>query len=152
MFDAAHNNVGAAADIGLAGMDAAFTAIGTQKNVNKRLLNLYPEFLIVGHGKRTKALQYLNDTVVPTKAEDVTPAQMRGLKPIVEGRITGNQWFLACSPGRIDTIEYAYLEGEEGLFTEERWGFDVDGLEIKARLVFGAKAIDWRGLYRNPGV
>jgi hypothetical protein len=31
-------------------------------------------------------------------------------------------------------------------------GFDVDGIEIRARLDFGAKAIDWRGLYRNPGV
>jgi hypothetical protein len=31
-------------------------------------------------------------------------------------------------------------------------GFDVDGIEIKARLDFGAKAIDWRGMHRNPGV
>ena len=30
-------------------------------------------------------------------------------------------------------------------------GFEVDGLEIKARHDFAAKAIDWRGLYRNPG-
>ena len=28
---------------------------------------------------------------------------------------------------------------------------DVDGVEIKCRLDFGAKAIDWRGLYKNPG-
>jgi len=28
----------------------------------------------------------------------------------------------------------------------------VDGLEIKARLDFGAKAIDWRGIHKNPGV
>jgi hypothetical protein len=24
-------------------------------------------------------------------------------------------------------------------------------VEIKCRLDFGAKAIDWRGLYKNPG-
>ena len=29
--------------------------------------------------------------------------------------------------------------------------FDVDGVEIKCRLDFGAKAIDWRGLYKNAG-
>ena len=52
----------------------------------------------------------------------------------------------------IDTIEYAFLEGQEGVFIETRMGFDVDGVEIKARLDFGAKAIDWRGLYKNPGV
>ena len=44
------------------------------------------------------------------------------------------------------------LEGQEGVFIETRMGFDVDGVEIKARLDFGAKAIDWRGLYKNPGV
>ena len=27
----------------------------------------------------------------------------------------------------------------------------LDGVEIKCRLDFGAKAIDWRGLYKNPG-
>jgi hypothetical protein len=31
-------------------------------------------------------------------------------------------------------------------------GFNIDGVEIRARLDFGAKAIDWRGLYKNPGV
>ena len=51
----------------------------------------------------------------------------------------------------LDTIEYAYLEGQQGAYIETRNGFDVDGVEIKCRLDFGAKAIDWRGLYKNPG-
>ncbi len=51
----------------------------------------------------------------------------------------------------MDTVEYAYLEGNEGVFTETRQGFHVDGVEIKCRHVFGAKAIDWRGLFRNDG-
>ena len=29
---------------------------------------------------------------------------------------------------------------------------EVDGIEFKARHDFGAKAIDWRGLYKNPGL
>ena len=70
---------------------------------------------------------------------------------MVDGRITGNSWHLAATPTLVDTIEYAYLEGEEGLFTETRQGFEVDGLQIKARHVFAAKAIDWRGLYKNAG-
>ena len=57
-----------------------------------------------------------------------------------------------ASPAAIDTIEYAYLEGQEGVALETRMGFDVDGVEVRARLDFGAKAIDWRGLYKNPGV
>jgi hypothetical protein len=60
-------------------------------------------------------------------------------------------WFLAADPARIDTIEYAYLEGQQGVYTETRMGFEVDGIEIKARHDFASKAIDWRGLYRNAG-
>jgi len=48
-------------------------------------------------------------------------------------------------------VEYSYLEGESGLFTTRREGFEVDGVEIKARHVFAAKAIDWRGVQKNPG-
>ena len=35
---------------------------------------------------------------------------------------------------------------------DTRMGFDVDGMEMKCRLDFGAKAIDWRGMAKNPGV
>jgi hypothetical protein len=73
------------------------------------------------------------------------------LELIVEARITGNTWYLSADPALIDTIEYAYLEGEEGLYTEQRIGFEVDGIEIKGRVDFAAKAIDWRGLFMNPG-
>ena len=52
-------------------------------------------------------------------------------------------WYMAASPSQIDTIEYCYLEGQDGVFLETRQGFNVDGMEIKARLDFAAKAIDW---------
>lgn len=71
--------------------------------------------------------------------------------PVLDPHITDKKWFLVSDPAFCDTIEYAYLDGEDGLFTEMRNGFEIDGLEIKARLVFGAKAIDWRGLYMNNG-
>ena len=43
------------------------------------------------------------------------------------------------------------MQVQQGAYIETRNGFDVDGVEIKCRLDFGAKAIDWRGLYKNPG-
>jgi hypothetical protein len=73
------------------------------------------------------------------------------LEAIVEARLSGNAWYLFADPATIDTFEYAYLEGEEGLYTESRLGFHVDGIEIKGRLDFAAKAIDWRGMSMNPG-
>jgi hypothetical protein len=52
----------------------------------------------------------------------------------------------------IANVAVGYLEGQDGVYIETRMGFDVDGVEIKARLDFGAKAIDWRGLFKNVGV
>ena len=56
-----------------------------------------------------------------------------------------------ADPAVLPVIEWAYLSGYEGVQIETRAGFDVDGVEVKCRLDFGAKAIDWRGLFRNPG-
>jgi len=57
----------------------------------------------------------------------------------------------AIHPAQIDTIEYAYLLGQDGVYTEARPGWNVDGMEIKVATDFAAKALDWRGLAKNPG-
>ena len=49
-------------------------------------------------------------------------------------------------------MEFGFLEGNNGVYTETRNGFEVDGIEIKARHDFAYKAIDWRGLFQNVGV
>ena len=47
--------------------------------------------------------------------------------------------------------QHRSYEGEEGFHLETRFGFEVDGMEIKARLDYGAGVLDFRGLYKNPG-
>ena len=93
---------------------------------------------------------------MPATPANVVPASIRSLAVIAEPRLDPASgavpWYLFASPSAIDTIEYAYLEGQDGVFIETRIGFDVDGVEIKARLDFGAKAIDWRGMQKSPGV
>ena len=88
------------------------------------------------------------------ESADVVPSSIRSLAVIAEPRLDPASgavpWFLVASPAAIDTIEYAYIEGQEGVALETRMGFDVDGVEVRARLDFGAKAIDWRSLYKNP--
>ena len=66
---------------------------------------------------------------------------IRTLSPIAEPRLDAaseTASYLAASPNQIDTIEYAYLEGQQGAYIETRNAFDVDGVEIKCRLDFGA--------------
>lgn len=152
LFDAGHGNLaGAGTAISETSLSAGRAAMLKQKGPKGRVLNIRPSYLVVGPDKEYEANKYTSANFVAAKAIDINPAYNTSLEVIVEARITGNKWHLAAAPGMVDTIEYAYLEGEEGLFTETRRGFEVDGLQIKARHVFAAKAIDWRGLYQNQG-
>ena len=120
----------------------------------KTVLNIRPSYLLVPVALELSAEQLLAQNLVPAKTMDVVPQSIRSLSVIAEPRldsVSATGWFLAANPSQIDTIEYAYLEGQQGAYIETRNGFDVDGVEIKCRLDFGAKAIDWRGLYKNPG-
>jgi hypothetical protein len=112
-------------------------------------LNLAPKFLVCGPNKETVALQYLSANYTATKAGDIN-VWAGSMQPIVESRITDNAWFLVADPSQIDTAEYAVLEGQE-IFTESRYGFDVDAFQYKVRSVFGKKAIEWRSFYKNAG-
>jgi hypothetical protein len=152
LFHATHANLaGSAGAISDVTLGAGRAAMRKQTGANGRVLNLAPEILIVGPDKEAEALKYTSSNFVAAKSVDINPAFNTSLSVIVDNRVTGNQWYLASTPARVDTVEFAYLEGENGLFTTRREGFEVDGVEIKARHVFAAKAIDHRGLYRNAG-
>lgn len=158
LFHAGHNNLAATGvKLDVVGLAKARTAMSLQKGLDgKTVLNIRPAFLVVPTSLELEAEQLLAQNIVPAKSTDVVPGSLRSLTVISEPRLdpgTGAvPWYLMASPAAIDTIEYAYLEGQEGVAMETRMGFDVDGMEIRARLDFGAKAIDWRGLYKNPGV
>ncbi|WP_055135601.1 prohead protease/major capsid protein fusion protein [Pseudomonas corrugata] len=151
-YDAGHGNLAASGGaINTTTLAAARAAMRKQKSKAGEFLNLSPEFLVVGPDKELEAFQFTSSVYVPAKNADINDVRNASLTVIVDARITGNQWYLFSAPGAVDTFEYAYLEGEQGVFTETREGFEVDGMEIKARLVFGAGWIDYRGAYKNPG-
>lgn len=151
LFHATHGNLaGTGSAISVASLAAARAAIRVQKSLGGSFMNLTPKFLIVGPAKEMEAFQFTSTLYTPTKGADINPTYNTQLTVIVDPRITGNAWYLSADPNAIDTIEYAFLDGEE-LFTEHRLGFDVDGMQTKVRMVFGAKAIDYRGLYMNAG-
>ena len=84
----------------------------------------------------------------------VVPEWIQGLVPIVEPRLDAastTAWYMVADPTQIDTIEYCFLEGQAGVYFETRQGFEVDGIEMKARMDFAAAAIDYRGLQKNAG-
>lgn len=151
LFHADHKNLLGAAAISDTSLSLGRAAMRKQTGKKGRVLNLTPSFLIVGPDKETEANKYTSASFVATKASDINPNYNTSLEVVVDPRIAGNAWYLSAAPGQVDTVEFSYLEGEEGLFTETHQGFEVDGVMVKARHVFAAKAIDHRGMQKNPG-
>ena len=158
LFHANHKNLTAAGTaLDVANLGKARTAMAKQTGLDgKTILNIRPIMLVVPSSLELTAEQLISQNLVPAKSTDVVPGSIRSLAVITEPRLDPASgavpWYLFASPAAIDTLEYAYLDGQDGVFIETRNGFDVDGIEIKARLDFGAKAIDWRGIHKNPGV
>lgn len=153
LFHATHSNVGTGA-LSVASLGAGRVAMRKQTAPNGDTLNLQPRYLIVPAELETQAASLLVSTVVPAQAGTAAVNPWAGSLTLVpEPRLTSaTQWYLAADPAQIDTIEYAYLAGLEGpqvsSYTEEA----TDGVVVKCTHCFGAKAIDWRGLYRSSGV
>lgn len=151
IYSTQHGNIAASGGpINVATLAAARAAMRKQKGINgTNYINITPKYLVVGPDKELEAYQYTSANYVPVTNGTINPVQNTTLQVIVEPRIQGNEWYLVGDGA--DTFEYAYLEGENGMFTETREGFEVDGLEVKARLVFGANFVDYRSMYKNPG-
>lgn len=154
LFHSNHGNLGSAAVIDESSLTAAYRKYAQQTGIEGRKISVDPRYIIVPPGQRAvEARKHLTATT-PASTSDVNTYANR-LQVVEERRLIPSSgqdpWFLSADPARIDTVEYAYLDGQEGVFTETRMGFEVDGMEIKARHDFAAKAIDWRGLFKNPG-
>jgi hypothetical protein len=155
LFHATHGNLaGAGAAIGVTTLGDARAAMRKQKGLNGRFINIMGKYLIVPAALETVAEQYVTQTnIIYTKSSDYNPFANK-LQVVAEPRLdaaSALSWYMAADPAQIDTIEYCFLEGNEGVYLESRMGFDVDGVELKARLDFAAKAIDHRGFWKNPG-
>lgn len=152
LFHADHANKGGAAALGEASLSELRQLLALQKNESGKPMNLQGNFLLCPVAQMTSA-QKLLTAVAAVKTGDVNVFQ-NAYTPIFEARldaVNNKGFYLAAGPSRTDTIEIAYLEGQEGLYTETREGFAVDGIEIKARLDVGAGLGDFRWITRNDG-
>jgi Caudovirus prohead serine protease len=157
LFHATHGNLGTAAAISNTSLGEARRAMRLQKGVDgKTPIDVVPAFVIVPAALEMVIDGFLAPVYAPNAVAVNVFATGTGLvTKIVDPRldaVSTTAWYLAASPAQVDTIEYSYLEDEPGPQITTREGFDVDGLEIRVHLDFGAGVLDWRGLYRNPGL
>lgn len=170
LFHATHKNLPTAAAFSVASLGVAKALMSKQVDTDgTTVLNVRPKYLIVPVDLETKAEQELKlvTSLALSDSTKVATNSMRGLEIISEPRLdngftnpdtgvaisgSSTAWYLASAPSNIDVVELAYLADSGGaVHTETRYGFDVDGVEFKARLDVGAKTMDWRGLLKNAG-
>ncbi len=151
LFHAQHGNKAATgAVISDATLSAARLALRTQKGIEDRAIRATPRNLLVPPALETTAEKWLA-SIAPATAADVNPFS-GSLSLVVEPRLSSaTRWYVTADPSEIDGLEFAYLSGAEGPQVESRSGWDVDGVEIRVILDFGAGFIDHRGWYMNPG-
>lgn len=131
-------------------LSAARLALRTQKGIEGRIIRVTPKNLLVPPALETVAEKWLA-TIAPATAADVNPFS-GAMSLVVEPRLSSaTRWYVTADPGEIDGLEFAYLSGNEGPQVESRSGWDVDGVEIRVILDFGAGFIDHRGWFQNPG-
>lgn len=154
-FHADHGNLGSAAAISVASVGEGRKLMRKQKALNESssedYLDLMPKFIVCGPDKEAELDQFLSANLYAATQANVSPDSLRNLTPLVEPRVTGNQWYLFGDYMDADTFEYCYLQGQEGVYIEEEVQFLSGNLKIGARHDFAAKIIDHRNMVKNAG-
>jgi phage major head subunit gpT-like protein len=129
------------------------------------ILNISPAFLLVSPTKSTLAEQLVGSAVDPAKSNNTPNPFYNKLRVIsdafMENGFTlngttysgaANPWIMLASYNDIDTIEMGLLNGIDApsMMENENSG-DILGMSWTAWIDGAAKAIDWRGMYRNAG-
>ncbi|MCV3290560.1 ATP-dependent Clp protease proteolytic subunit [Aeromonas media] len=161
LFHADHKNLltGADAAMGIKGLSAAKTLMRGQRAVGAddkpgRALNIRPGYALVPIELEDTALQLINSTSVPgADANSGIANPIKGFVDVIgEPRLSDastEAWYLAAKGG--DTIEVAYLDGQDSPWIEQQEGFTVDGVTTKVRIDAGVSALDYRGLVKSAG-
>lgn len=147
LFHSTHGNrTDTAAILEPAAVATGRLALRRQKSLAGRPISVVPKFLLVPP-ELELAAEKVVASISPATVGDTNPFAGK-LEVLVEPRLVSpTRWYLVGDPAAAEGLEYAYLLGAEGPQTESRNGFDVDGVEIKVRLDFGADFIDWRAWY-----
>lgn len=159
LFHADHGNLLAATStLTLENMGKLRMQMRKQKDFDgKTQLNLAPAYLIVPSELEQTAYAFTSSNYTPAKLTDVNEFRQGGrtaVEPIVEpilDEVSTAAWYMAARSGQIDTVEFAYVDGSEGVRTETFASEDIDGVKVRATLDFAAKVIDWRGLQKANG-
>ena len=158
LFHANHKNIAIkGAALSVASIGQARRDMMMHKDISGNAnLNIRPSLLIIPAA--------LEDTARLLMASETDPAQTNSrvinlvrnsLEIVVDARLDNHSptaWYLLANPSMYDVIEVGYLDGNSNPYLEQQEGWDIDGVEFKVRIDAAVKALEWRTLYKNPGI
>ncbi|WP_181262334.1 ClpP-like prohead protease/major capsid protein fusion protein [Pseudomonas aeruginosa] len=161
LFHADHKNLqtGASSALSIESLSKAKTQMATQKTEveggKPRTLNIRPAFVLTPVALEDKAKQIIRSASVPgAESNSGIENPIRNFAEVIgEPRLDDNSataYYLAARQGS-DTIEVAYLDGNELPYMEQQQGFTVDGVATKVRIDAGVAPLDFRGLQKSSG-
>ena len=137
-------------------LNAGAKVMATQTGLlGSRALNIRPVFLLAGYTQKGTVDQLVAQTtpVAVGTLSSPTSNPWAYLTPIYDARLDANAlgvpWFLAARKGM--TIKLFTLDGNMVPSLETKEGWNVDGMEFKARISGTAAAVDYAGLFQNDG-
>nr|DAJ92365.1 MAG TPA: major capsid protein [Caudoviricetes sp.] len=154
LFSADRKNLATAgSELSIVSLAAGVAAMRRQKHIGEnRNLNISPTYLIVPPELEALAYQVVKSVVDPARSNDTVNPFSGRFTIVVDAALTDpHAWYLASRPTDVQTIEVTYLNGVETPRLETQTGFKVDGIEYRVAIDCNATAIDFRGLYKNPG-
>lgn len=159
LFHSSHGNLPTGSVISTSSVDGVRVAMAKQKLPGQTSggSNIRLKYLLV-----PVALEGLARTVADSEFEvgsatknNTTPNSVRGTFEVIsDARLDDNSataWYGAANGQINDTIEVAYLNGNDAPTLEQQAGWSVDGVEFKVRHEAGVAPLDFRGLVKNPG-
>jgi ATP-dependent Clp endopeptidase proteolytic subunit ClpP len=150
--DAKRLNQWGGANLDETSLSAGRKAMRQLKGLEGEPISVSPKFLVVNSERETAAQKILAQ-VQPNATSGVNPfsnSMQLIVEPLLDG-VANNPWYLFSDPKAVPCLEYCYLEGEAGPYTETKWGFEVDGVALKVRHDFGAGFVDFRGSGKCTG-
>lgn len=146
------NDASAGAAISSTTLGAGTAAMFGQSAPNGVKLNISPRFLLTGAAYKTQAEIVTGSVAMPDATYSAgVKNPFNTLVAIADANIPGNAWYLAADPMLAPTVEVAFLNGNQAPTLTQEDTSTILGVDFTAFIDATAKALDFRGLYRNTG-
>ena len=160
LFHADHANLiapGSGAAPSVTTLGTGRTAMRRQTDPKSVTLNIQPKYLLVpvaleDNSRVLASAIYDPDTA--NKLQKPNPVKEYNLTVVSDPRLDtydAAAWYLAADQNQCDTVIIGHLDDEPNPVMEQKDGWNVDGIEFKVRKDAVAKAVDYRGLFKNDG-